>query len=105
MNTDISIDENSLIMYLKYGEKPDGRTPFEFEISDKFNPFDKNYANTLATKSGKKLNKSSILIKSRYGEVYSIETLAEHLEKFKDEMIQIDPHAFPKHTPNISQRT
>ena len=28
MNTDISIDESSLIMYLKYKERSKGRTPY-----------------------------------------------------------------------------
>ena len=79
MNTDISIDESSLIMYLKYREKSEGRTPYEYEINSKFDPFDKSDENSLATKTGKKLNMSSILIKPRYGDVYTTQVLTGHL--------------------------
>ena len=58
-------------MDLKYWEKSEGRTPYDYEINSKFDPFDKTDENNLATKTGRKLNMSSILIKPKYGEVFT----------------------------------
>ena len=91
-------------MDLKYWEKSEGRTPYDYEINSKFDPFDKTDENNLATKTGRKLNMSSILIKPKYGEFFTSQTLTAHLEKINEEMILIGPHSFPKHTPTVSAK-
>merc|ERR1712059_171877 len=87
--TDISIDEGTLIMYLKYREKALGKTPFEFVIADKFDPFDKNDINALVTKPSKILNKTSILVRPNYGDNHSTESLKAFIQAFDQEMANL----------------
>ena len=96
-STDISIDEGSLIMYLKYRERAVGKTPYEYVISEKFDPFDKNDTNALVTKPSRVLNKTSIMIRPNYGDNHSEDSLRTFITKFDEEMIQLET-PLPKFT-------
>ena len=76
-------------MYLKYREKAVGKTPFEYVIAEKFDPFDKNDINALVTKPSKVLNKTSIMVRPNYGDSHSIETLKAFTQSFDQEMSNI----------------
>ena len=80
--TDISIDEKSLIMFLKYKEKNQNKTIFDYEIYQSYDPFDKESEYNKALKSSKTLNKTSILIKPKYGTTVTRENLDIELQKF-----------------------
>ena len=55
-------------MYLKYRQKFIGKTTYTFEINEQFDLFVQNDINTQDTKQTKKLDKTSIMIKPKYGE-------------------------------------
>ena len=61
--TDISIDDKSLIMFLKYKEKIQNKTRYDYELYQSY----KDSEHNKALKSSKALNKTSILIEPKFG--------------------------------------
>jgi hypothetical protein len=94
--TEISIDESTLIMYLKYRQRTTGKTQYEYEISEKFDPFDKLDSNALKTNQTKALTKTMIMIKPKYGDNHSPEVLKSlttaYIEKMKENGTPLPEH-------------
>ena len=80
--TDISIDDKSLIMFLKYKQKNLNKTRYDYEVYQSYDPFDKDSEYNKALKSSKALNKTSILIKPKFGTPTTKENLEAELQKF-----------------------
>jgi hypothetical protein len=95
--TEISIDESSLIMYLKYRQRTSGKIQYEYQISDKFDPFDKLDSNALKTNQTKALTGIMIMIKPKYGDNHSPEVLKEFITTYIEKMKQ-DGTPIPTHT-------
>ena len=53
-------------MYLKYRQKSVGKTTYNFEINEQFDPFDQNDINLQDTNQTKKLTKTTIMIKPEF---------------------------------------
>ena len=107
--TDITVDENDLIMYLRYKNRNNGsKTQFDFRIDAKFDPFDKKDEYSPSTQTSTTLNKTSILIKPQYGSVFTKESLTEELTTFVTYIRQSDlddqPSQFPTHTTTINPK-
>ena len=104
--TDITVDENDLIMYLRYKNKNNGsKTQYDYQIHAKFDPFDKEDEYSTSTQTSTALNKTSLLIKPQYGSVFTKESLTEELTTLITYIQQSDladsPSQFPTHTPTI----
>ena len=80
--TDSSIDEISLIMFLKYREKNQDKPRFYFKIYQSFDPFDKESEYNKALKASKTLNKTSLLIRPKFGTVVTKDSLTFELGNF-----------------------
>ena len=80
--TEVSIDESSLIMFLKYRDKKKNNDRFDWQIYQSYDPFDKDNVYNKSLKASKILNKTAILIKPKYGTQVTQETLKTELEKF-----------------------
>ena len=93
--TDISIDQSSLIMFLKYREKKKSNERFDWHIYQSYDPFDKNNAYNKSPTASKVLNKTAILIKPKYGTQVTQEILKTELEKF----INANTIPLQAHTP------
>ena len=82
--TDISIDETSLIMFLKYREKGKDKERYNWEIYETYDPFDKDSIYNQALKASKTLNKTALLIRPKFGTVVTRDILLAELKKFQD---------------------
>ena len=98
--TDISIDETSLIMFLKYREKNQNKTRFDFQIYHCYDPFDKDSEYNKALKTSKPLNKTSLLIKPKHDTVVTKDSLDFELHK----CMQTSNLPLPQSTPTVTNK-
>ena len=98
--TDISIDETSLIMFLKYRQKNQEKTRYDFQIYQSFDPFDKESEYNKALKASKTLNKTSLLIRTKFGTTVTQESLNLELSKF----LQANKVPLPENTPVVNNK-
>ena len=80
--TEITIDESSLIMYLKYREKKKEKERFDWQIQQKYDPFDTESIYNKSLKASKILNKTALLIKPKYGTQVTQSIFRVELVKF-----------------------
>ena len=98
--TDITIDESSLIMYLKYREKKKEKERFYWHIHEKYDPFDPESIYNKSLKASKILNKTALLIKPKYGTPVTQDILKAELEKFNS----LNESPLPSQDPVITDR-
>ena len=98
--TDISIDESSLIMFLKYREKKKDKERFDWHIYETYDPFDPESIYNKSLKASKVLNKTALLIKPKYGTQVTQDILKAELEKFNSS----NTNPLPSHNPVITDK-
>ena len=98
--TDISIDEASLVIFLKYRDKKKERERFDWQIYETYDPFDKESIYNKAIKASKALNKTALLIKPKFGTQVTKDSLKTELDKFTN----ANETPLPTHNPTISDK-
>ena len=98
--TDISIDETSLVMFLKYREKGKDKERFDWEIYETYDPYDKESIYNKALKASKTLNKTSLLIRPKFGTLVTRDSLKAELDKFTE----ANETPLPTHNPTITDK-
>ena len=82
--TDISIDETSLVMFLKYRQKNQDKERYDYQIYESYDPFDKESQYNKALKASKTLNKTSLLIRPKFGNLVTQAGFKTELDKFME---------------------
>ena len=98
--TDISMDETSLVMFLKYREKGKDKERFDWEFYETYDPFDKESIYNKALKASKAQNKTSLLIRPKFGTHVTKDSLKAELDKFTE----ANETPLPTHNPTISEK-
>ena len=98
--TDISIDETSLVMFLKYRQKSQDKERYDYQIYDIYDPFDKESIYNKALKASKSLNKTSLLIRPKFGTLVTQAGFKAELDKF----METNQVPLPTHTPTITDK-
>ena len=98
--TDISIDETTMIMFLKYRDKKKDKERFDRQVYETYDPFDKKSIYNKALKASKALNKNALLIKPKFGTQVTQDILKTELDKFN----QANENPLPTHNPKISDK-
>ena len=87
-------------MFLKYKEKNQNKTRYDYEVYQIYDPFDKESEYNKALKSSKTLNKTFILINPKYGTVVTRENLDFEFQKF----LQIPELPITNSTPTVTNK-
>ena len=96
--TDISIDETSFIMFLKYRQKNQDKERYDYQIYQSYDHFDKDSEYNKALKASKTLNRTSLLIRPKFGTIVTQEVLKTELGKF----MESNEVLLPQHTPTVN---
>ena len=99
--TEISVDESTLIMHLKYRQKKKDNEKFDWQIKTSYDPFDKESIYNKPLKPSKPLNRSAILIKAKYGVNVSRAVLITEWDRFNQE----SKPTLPTTNPVVNEKT
>ena len=98
--TDISIDETSLVMFLEYRQKSHEKERYDWQFYERYDPFDKQSPYNKALKASKTLNKTSLLIRPKFGTLVTQAGFKAEVDKF----MESNKVPLPKHTPTITDK-
>ena len=99
--TDITIDESTLIMHLKYRQKKKDKERYDWQTKTSYDPFDPDSIYNKSLKASKVLNKTAILIKAKYGVNVSRIILKTEWDKFNEQ----NTCTLPNNEPVINEKT